>query len=358
MCIRFGSNPRADFLGRRAADRVASPTTNAMSETDTSPAAYDRRRLSADVALAANRIRKYVRTTPLEYSAYFSEQTGANVYLKLENQQLTGSFKLRGAVNKLLTMDAEQRARGCVAASSGNHGAAVAWAMTRLGARGIIFVPEHTSKAKIDAIRHAGAEVRYHGTDGLDTETFAREFARENEMAYLSPYNDWAVIAGQGTCGLEIAQQLPDVDAVFIAVGGGGLIAGVGTFLKASKPAVEIVSCQPAASAVMTESVRAGAIVDIPSEPTLSDGTAGGIEPGAVTFEQCRDIVDRYVTVAEDDIAQAMRDFIDGQHQLIEGAAGVAIAGLQQVADDYTGKNVVVLICGGNVSRATLKEVL
>ncbi len=329
-----------------------------MSDADTTVAAYDTRRLSADVALAANRIAEFIRETPLEYSPFFSEQTGASVYLKLENQQLTGSFKLRGAFNKLLTMNEEQRARGCVAASSGNHGAAVAWAMAKLGAHGIIFVPEHTSTAKTDAIRRAGAEVRFHGTDGLDTENHARQYARENDMAYLSPYNDWAVIAGQGTCGFEIARQLPAVDAVFIAVGGGGLIAGIGTFLKAVRPDVDIVSCQPAASAVMTESVRAGEIVDIPSEPTLSDGTAGGIEAGAITFEQCRSVIDRYVVVSEDEIAQAMRDFIDAQHQLIEGAAGVAVAGLQQVAEDYAGKTVVVVVCGGNVSRATLKDIL
>ncbi|MEM9208304.1 MAG: pyridoxal-phosphate dependent enzyme, partial [Pseudomonadota bacterium] len=176
--------------------------------------------------------------------------------------------------------------------------------------------------------------------------------------AYLSPYNDWAVIAGQGTCGVEIAEQLPEADAVFIAVGGGGLIAGVGTALKAVDPDVEIVSCQPLASAVMTESVKAGRILDLPSEPTLSDGTAGGIEAGAVTFDQCRKVVGRYVVVAEADIARAMRDFVDAQHQVIEGAAGVALAGFRQIADDYAGKNVVIVICGGNVSRETLKQVL
>ena len=329
-----------------------------MAQSDTDVAPYDPRRLSADVALAANRIGDYVRETPLEHSPYFSEVCGANVWLKLENQQLTGSFKLRGAVNKLLSLDDAQRARGCVTASSGNHGAAVAWAMARLGTRGVVFVPEHTSTAKVDAIRRAGAEVRFHGTDGLDTENFARDYARDNDLTFLSPYNDWAVIAGQGTCGFEIAKQLPEVDAVFIAVGGGGLISGVGTFLKAVNPGTEIVSCQPAASPVMTESVRAGRIIDMPSEATLSDGTAGGIEAGAVTFEQCRKVVDRYVVVEEDEIAHAMRDFVDAQHQLLEGAAGVALAGLLKVRDDFAGKNVVVVICGGNISRATLKDLL
>jgi threonine dehydratase len=177
-------------------------------------------------------------------------------------------------------------------------------------------------------------------------------------MAYLSPYNDWSVVAGQGSCGFEILRQLPDVDAVFVAVGGGGLIAGIGSILKATQPSVQLVSCQPAASAVMTESVRAGEIVDIESSRTLSDGTAGGIEAGSVTFELCRDLVDRYVVVDEDAIARAMRDFVDAQHQIIEGAAGVAIAGFEQVSEDYAGKNVVVVICGGNISRDTLKQVL
>ena len=329
-----------------------------MTQSDSDVAPYDPRRLSADVALAANRIADYVRETPLEHSPYFSEACGANVWLKLENQQLTGSFKLRGAVNKLLSLDDAQRARGCVTASSGNHGAAVAWAMARLGARGVVFVPEHTSTAKVDAIRRAGAEIRFHGTDGLDTENFARDYARDNDLTFLSPYNDWSVIAGQGTCGFEIAKQLPEVDAVFVAVGGGGLVSGVGTFLKAVNPAVEIVSCQPAASPVMTESVRAGRIIDMPSEATLSDGTAGGIEAGAVTFEQCRKVVDRYVVVDEDEIAHAMREFVDAQHQLLEGAAGVALAGLLKARDGFAGKNVVVIICGGNISRATLKDLL
>jgi threonine dehydratase len=177
-------------------------------------------------------------------------------------------------------------------------------------------------------------------------------------MVYLSPYNDRDVIVGQGSCGVEIARQLDKVDAVFIAVGGGGLIAGVGAFLKSVNPDVAIIGCQPTASAVMTKSVEAGEILDIPSEPTLSDGTAGGIEPGAMTFELCRDLVDEFVTVSEEEIASAMREFLDAHHMLLEGAAGVAIAGLLQAADRYRGQNVVVIICGANISRETLKKVI
>jgi threonine dehydratase len=314
--------------------------------------------LPAHAVLAANRIAPYIRETPLDYSPYFSELSGANVYLKLENLQHTGSFKLRGAFNKLLSMSEEDRESGGVAASSGNHGAAIAYAMNKLGVTGPIFVPEQTSPTKVDAIKRAGGDVRFFGTDGLDTETHAREYAAEHGMVYLSPYNDMDVIAGQGTCGVEIAQQLAEVDAIFIAVGGGGLISGVGAFLKSVNPSVTVVSCQPAASAVMTESIKAGKILDLPSDPTLSDGTAGGIEAEAITFDICRDITDEFVVVSEEQIAEAMRGFIDAHHMLPEGAAGVAIAGLLASGDRYKGKNVVVVVCGGNVSRDTLKKVI
>lgn len=314
--------------------------------------------LPANVVLAANRIAPHIRETPLDRSPFFSDLTGANVFLKLENLQFTGSFKLRGAFNKLLSLTPQQRAAGCVAASSGNHGAAVAFAMSELDTKGVIFVPEGTSTTKVDAIKRAGGDVRFFGTDGLDTEMHAREYAAENGMCYLSPYNDENVVAGQGTCGVEIAKQLPQVDAIFVAVGGGGLISGVGSFLKSVNPTMSVIACQPAASAVMTESVKAGEILDLPSQPTLSDGTAGGIEAEAITFDLCRTVTDDYVVVSEDQIAEAMRQFIDAHHMLPEGAAGVALAGLRLRADSYKGKNVVVIICGGNISRETLKEVI
>ena len=318
----------------------------------------DRARLPADIVLAANRIAPYVRETPLDHSPFFSEATGCEVWLKLDNLQHTGSFKLRGAFNKLLSLTPEERAAGCVAASSGNHGAAIAYAMKKLGVTGVIFVPEKTSPTKVDAIRRYGGNVEFFGNDGLDTETHARQYATDNGMTYLSPYNDEHVITGQGVCGVEISRQLAQVDAVFIAVGGGGLISGVGSFLKSVNPDVDIVSCQPDASKVMTASIEAGELLDLPSEPTLSDGTSGGIEEGAITFEICQDVIDRFVIVDEDEIAEAMRQFIDAHHQLPEGAAGVAIAGFLKVSADYAGKNVVIVVCGGNISRETLKEVI
>ena len=315
-------------------------------------------RLPADAVLAANRVGPYIRETPLEHSPLFSEQTGASVWLKLENLQITGSFKLRGAFNKLLSLTADERGQGAVAASSGNHGAAVAWAMAKLGVDGVVFVPEHTSSVKLDAIRRAGARVEFFGSDGLDTETHARQYAAERDMHYLSPYNDAAVIAGQGSCGVEIARQLNRVDAVFVAVGGGGLIGGAGAFLRSAFPRIDIVACQPAASAVMAESVRSGEILDMPSAPTLSDGTAGGIEQDSLTFDLCRRLVSDFVLVSEEQIAAAMRDFIDAHHMLLEGAAGVALAGLKKKAHEYRGRNVVVIVCGANISRETLRKVI
>ena len=172
------------------------------------------------------------------------------------------------------------------------------------------------------------------------------------------PYNDAEVIAGQGTCGVEIATQLRDADSIFIAVGGGGLISGVGSVLKSHNPDIRIIGCQPEASAVMAHSVEVGHIVDEPSRPTLSDGTAGGVELDAITFDLCRELIDEFVLVGEEQIATAMRRFIDFEHQLIEGAAGVALAAMTRQKERLQGTRVVILICGGNISRDTLKHIL
>lgn len=314
--------------------------------------------IAAAAGRASRRISELIVETPLEYSWRFSAETGAEVYFKLENLQHTGSFKIRGATNRLLTLTAEERAAGCVVASSGNHGAAVTYAMRKLDIDGVVFVPQQTSTTKIEAIKTYGGEVRFFGTDGLDTEEHAREYASKHGMFYLSPYNDADVIAGQGSCGIEIAAQLPDVQAAFIAVGGGGLICGVGSVLKSHNPDISIFGCQPAASAVMCRSIEAGGIVDIPIQPTLSDGTAGGIEAGSITFDLCKQVVDEFILVDEEQIAAAMCRFIDWQHQLIEGAAGVAIAAMEAHGKSIQSKKLVVLICGGNVSRDTLRTII
>jgi len=307
---------------------------------------------------AGQRITRHIKRTGLVLSETFSNELGANVFFKLENLQTTGSFKLRGATNRLMTLTEEELAKGCVAASSGNHGAAVACAMQELGASGVIFVPEQTSEVKVGKIESYGGTVQFFGTDGLDTEQYAREYAEQNGMLYLSPYNDEQVIAGQGTCGIEILEQLPDIDAVFIAVGGGGLIGGVGSVLKASNPDIAVYGCQPKASAVMAHSVEAGEILDIPSAATISDGTAGGIEAGAITFPLNQSVVDEFVIVDEQQIIAAMRLYISHEHHAIEGAAGVAVAGLLAKKESIVGQNVVVIVCGGNIAKDKLNAVM
>ena len=305
---------------------------------------------------AATRIAQQVERTPLQRSDAFSEKLGADIYFKLENRQSTGSFKFRGATNRLLTLSDEQRAQGCVAASSGNHGAAVACAMQKLAVNGVIFVPEQTSSAKVEKIKAHGGDVRFFGTDGLDTEQHARAFAGQNGMFYLSPYNDEEVMAGQGSCGVEIVEDLSDVNAVFVAVGGGGLVGGIGAVLKDHDPGTRIYGCQPLASPVMARSVEAGEIIDMPSEATLSDGTAGGIEKDALTFPLNQAVVDDWVLVTEKQIATAMCLYMETEEDAIEGAAGVAVAGLLARRNEIAGEKVVVVICGGNISEEAMRK--
>ncbi|NIO28671.1 MAG: threonine/serine dehydratase [Candidatus Latescibacteria bacterium] len=311
-----------------------------------------------EVLLAENRIRPYIRQTFLEYSPYFSQLGGANVYCKLENLQHTGAFKVRGAMNKLLSLTEEQRARGVVTASTGNHGAAVAWSLGKLNASGIIFVPEDAVPSKVQIIERLGGEVRYFEKDAAKTEVYARQYADRNQLVYVSPYNDPQVIGGQGTIGIELEQELQQINVVFVSLGGGGLISGVAGYLKTTNPGVHIIGCSPENSQVMIQSVKAGKILDLPSLPTLSDGTAGGIEAGAITFDLCRKLVDEYMTVTESEIKESLRMFIQTHRMLIEGAAAVAVASFLKMAERFADKNVVLIICGANISAETLKTVL
>jgi len=278
--------------------------------------------------------------------------------LKLESQQHTGSFKVRGAFNKVLSLESEFRSKGVIAASSGNHGAAVAWCARELGIPATIYVPEGASAVKIEKIRSFGATLRLYGTDGLDTELFARSEALRQGVAYVSPYNDADVIAGQATVGVELVEQNAGLDAVFIAVGGGGLIGGVGAWLKHLAPQVRVIGALPANSPVMAESIRAGRIVEMPTTPTLSDGTAGGIEAGALTFGLCQDVVDDWVIVPEPRIAQALRSFVREHEMPIEGAAAVALAAAEERAPAFAGGRVAVVICGGNIAADRLATVM
>lgn len=303
-------------------------------------------------------IRPYVRQTPLEASLWLSDLAACNAFLKLENLQHTGSFKVRGAVHKLLCLTNEEKRRGIVAASTGNHGAATAYALRTLGVRGTVFVPENAAPTKVAAIRRWGATVRTHGLDGVETERFARAYAKEHNLVYVSPYNDPQVVLGQATIGVELQRQLGQIDVLVAALGGGGLISGVAGYLKALNPSLTVVAASPKNSAVMIESLKAGRILEMASQPTLSDGTAGGVEAGAITFPLCQALVDECVTVGEAQIKAAMRAFIEAHHYLIEGAAGVALAAVLKCKDRFKGQNVAVVVCGANVNLDALKTVL
>ena len=314
--------------------------------------------IAREVVAAEKAIKPYIRQTYLEHSPFYSRMTGAQVYFKLENLQYTGSFKLRGAMSKLLSLTAVEKRRGVVTASTGNHGAAFAYGLGKVKGTGVVFVPENASPAKVAAIERLGAEVRHFGHDSGETEAYARQYAADNQMTHLPPYNDIKVIGGQGTIGFELAKQLDRMDAVFVALGGGGMISGIAGYLKSLNPAVHIIGCSPENSQVMIQSVKAGRILDLPSLPTLSDGTAGGVEPGSITLDICRDLVDGFITVTENEIKDSLREFLQTQHMLIEGSAAVAVAACKKEAGRFPGQNVVVVICGGNISNETLKEIL
>jgi threonine dehydratase len=313
---------------------------------------------------AAVRIAPHVTRTPLLRLAALSERVGATVVMKAEHLQHTGSFKIRGATNKLLSLSEHQVRAGVVAASTGNHGIAVAEAARRLGSPCTVVVTTAATTAKLAAIRRRGARVEIiDSADALDAETAARDMTRRNGLTYISPYNDAVVVAGQGTIASEILEQLPGtgldaLDAIVVAVGGGGLIAGIAIWLAEHAPGVRVIGASPASDAAMIASIRAGRITAVEASPTLSDGTSGGLEQDAVTFPLCARGVDAWMTVTETEIAHAVRDTIDDVHQLVEGAAGVAIAAAGRYAVDHPNARIAVVSCGGNIGSATLGALL
>lgn len=316
--------------------------------------------VAAKTRAVSGRVREHAVVTPLTSWPAAADECGAQILLKCEHQQKTGSFKVRGALAKLLSLNAGQRERGVVAASSGNHGLGVAHALSVLGGTGIICVPEHASPVKVAAIRRYGVEVRVLGREAAETEHLARLLAAEREMSYVSPYNDLDVIAGQGTVGEEIVRQLEGwpVDAVVAAVGGGGLISGIGAAIKSALPGVRIIGASPVNDAAMAASVRAGRVVQAVSLPTISDGTAGGVEEGSITLPLCTELVDEWILVEEPEICSALRFLIDTQHQLAEGAAAMAIAAGLKAGHRSGGQAIVVVSCGANISSTVLAEAI
>jgi threonine dehydratase len=306
--------------------------------------------LVARVEQACNRIYGVARQTPVARLPRDPRFLSAvRAYAKMEQQQVTGSFKLRGAANKIFSLSPESAARGVVASSTGNHGLGVAAASKLRGVDAEIFLSTKVPEAKWKKIESYGARIRMAGDDPLSAEIAARAAAEESGRTYVSPYNDWEVVAGQGTIAVELLRQVEPLDAVYIATGGGGLISGVGSYLRARSPRTEIVGCWPENSRVLYECMRAGQIIEYPETYTLSESTAGGVEPGSITYDLARNAIHRSVLVAEGAILDAMCWARD-RGWTIEGAAGVALAAMFQDASRYAGKNVVVLFCGGNLS--------
>lgn len=318
------------------------------------------RQAAAKTHAVSRGVHDHAVVTPLIGMAAATKERGTEILLKCEHQQTTGSFKVRGALAKLLSLTGEQRGRGVVAASSGNHGLGVAHALSALGGKGIVCVPDHASPVKVAAIRRYGVEVRVMGHEPAETENLARLLAAEAQMSYISPYNDLDVIAGQGTVGEEIVQQLGGraLDAVIVAVGGGGLISGIGAAIKSVLPQVRVIGASPVNDAAMAASVRAGRVVQVDALPTISDATAGGVEEGSITLPLCTELVDEWVLITEPEIHSAVRYMIDTEHQLVEGAAAVAIAAGLKAGQGCTGQARVIVSCGANISSAALAEAI
>ena len=309
------------------------------------------------IEAAYRRIRPFVRETPVEDAPHLSPSGGVNLLLKLEHLQRTGSFKFRGASNRIAMLEPSQAAAGVVTASNGNHGLGVAAAARDRGIAAEVFVSAQVSPAKARRIEALGAHIRCAGDDPLEAELAARRTAAESGRVFISPYNDLDVMAGQGTLAVELLRQAPKIDAVFAAVGGGGLIGGIGAYCKAVSPETEIVGCWPENSPVLYECLRAGAVIDVPEEPTLSESTAGGLEPESVTLPVCQQAIDRGVLVSEEEIRGAMRLVFENEHWVIEGAAAVALAAFRKESERYQGKRVVVILCGRNVSPEVMRRV-
>lgn len=311
-----------------------------------------------DIEKAAQRIEDDILNTPLIRSNWLSDVCQGDIWLKLESEQHTGSFKARGSLNKLLWLKEQKSEALPITASTGNHGLGFARALHLLGIKGKIFLPTNAVESKVEAIKRYDADLEFYGEDPYTTEMHARKTAEENGWVYVSPYNDEQVIAGQGTIGREILNALPHPDAVLATVGGGGLISGIGTWLKQNSPQTKVIGCQPENSPEMAVSVRADEYREVETKPTLSDGSAGGFERDAITFDLCKKLVDEFILLSEDEIKEAIRLMIKNHSKLIEGAAAVAVAPVLKYAEKFQDQTTVIVICGANISYSKLQEVI
>jgi threonine dehydratase len=319
--------------------------------------AYEAVNIPDKVREAYGRIQADIRRTPLEYSEPLSRLTGARVYVKWECDQITGSFKLRGALNKLRSLSDADRARGVVSASTGNHGLAISHASKLEGVGLKLFLPETVAEVKKKRIEAMGVDVEVRGESCDRAEAVAREFAGQTGRVFVSPYNDWDIVFGAGTVGLELADDLSRFEDVLVPVGGGGLIAGMAGYLKAVRPGTRFIGVEPETSAFMAASIAAGRLVDIDEKESIADAVAGAIESGAITFPLCRDLVDFIEIVPESLISRAMALVREHHGRMVEGAGALPFAALLHSPAKWRDRTVVAVVSGGNVSPERFRAV-
>jgi threonine dehydratase len=318
-------------------------------------AALDVRQLVLD---AEARCRPHINETPLEYSPGLSELTGGDVWLKLDSMQKTFSFKFRGAVSKVMSLTDEMLDKGIVTASTGNFALAMAEAVRLRGRSATIYVANNIDPMRLSLLKALGLEIVLHGDDAGDAEKEARRIAGVEGKMYISPYNDPEVVGGQGTCALEITRQLPDVDSVIIAVGGGGLISGCSGWLKSVNPGIEVLGVLPENSPVMLESLKAGALFEMDIKPTLADTCSGNIDLDSITFDICRENVDEMFAISEPEIEAGIRYLFEQHRLVVEGSAALSIALLQKYPERFKGRKTVALICGRNIDTELFKRII
>lgn len=312
----------------------------------------------AAVVAARRRIQSLIRKTPSVPATNLSRSTGVNLWLKLETRQVTGSFKERGAANKLLTLTDEQRASGVVAASAGNHAQGLAINAARLGVDSTIVMPEYTPIVKVTRTTGYGGNVILHGCAYDEAAAYARALCEEQGKTFIHAFDDDAVIAGQGTAALELLDDLDDLDAVIIPVGGGGLLTGMAVVIKAIRPDIEVIGVQSAAYPSMVRALAAGERVELPAERTIADGIAVG-KTGEKTLELAKQYVDRVIEVSEEAITTAIVDLLEQERVVSEGAAAAALAAVTSgQLDHLQGKNVCLMISGGNIDVNLMADII
>ncbi|WP_144799734.1 threonine ammonia-lyase [Halorubrum depositum] len=312
----------------------------------------------SDVHAARDRVDGVARHTPLERSRTFSEMSGADVRLKLENFQRTGAFKIRGAMNRIATLSEAEREAGVVTASAGNHAQGVALAAQRAGVDATVVMPKFAPVSKVKATRGYGASVRLEGVDYDEAQAYAHELEREEGRTYVHAFDDPVVMAGQGTLGLEIVDDCPELDTVVVPIGGGGLISGVAVAIKAQLPDVRVVGVQAEGAASAAKSLEAGEVVEIDSVDTIADGIATRAV-GEETLEVMAEYVDEVVAVDDREIALALTLLLERSKTLVEGAGAVSLAAILSEAFEYDdGETVVAALCGGNIDLNRLGTVI